>query len=419
MADSELPSDVQPPSDIQLAERHIERPSKEVVFMLLAWWLEYSPDAKDPPDITDMVEGEEIVKKYNKLGALIVTPETRVLAMDCTRGEAHVVQKLILLCRTNGWMLDGCVLYTSRLPCSHCTKLMVQAKLKKVYCLPIEPELYDPKEFIDSDRKAVDKLYRINGLGISYLTPNVTNLKVSPSEEIFINVRTPKYELKRELLFDEEFYRDEEAAGSSVNAGKWKEGHLKRCKEDFAKAARWLSDKTFGEIPKDIHFANRSAKAMHTLRMANILVLRSDDPKTGVGAVITKGDSENEVYCGLGWNGFPQGAQHSDYPRAAEKTDVHHERKYPYVVHGEINALSNGRNWHYVPGDFKSYQTKIPCDDCTPVLYEMGVREIYHPSSDSKKRQKSGIGYSKIQEYCEKKKIKCFEATKSDKPGEK
>ena len=48
---------------------------------------------------------------------------------------------------------------------------------------------------------------------------------------------------------------------------------------------------------------------------------------------------QGEDYCGVGVNEFTAGAQFTDYPRAADADDKPFERKYPYIIHSEMNAL--------------------------------------------------------------------------------
>lgn len=58
--------------------------------------------------------------------------------------------------------------------------------------------------------------------------------------------------------------------------------------------------------------------------LAKFLAERTDDPKTGVGAVII---NKKKDIVGLGWNGFPSKALYGEFPRASYRDDVPEDRK--------------------------------------------------------------------------------------------
>ena len=104
----------------------------------------------------------------------------------------------------------------------------------------------------------------------------------------------------------------------------------------------------------------RQAKLFMTI--AKFLAQRTDDPKTGVGAVIVSPDFQ---VLGLGWNGFPMKAHYGDFAKASDD-DKTEDKKYPYVIHAEQNALLM-RNTKNVEGAIL-FVTKVPCDECTPLI---------------------------------------------------
>ncbi len=79
--------------------------------------------------------------------------------------------------------------------------------------------------------------------------------------------------------------------------------------------------------------------AYHIMIFAKMLARQTDDPKTGVGAVIIKGKDPD--IATLGWNGFPSKALYGEFPRASDDDDTP-ETKFPYVIHAEQNALLCG-----------------------------------------------------------------------------
>ena len=98
--------------------------------------------------------------------------------------------------------------------------------------------------------------------------------------------------------------------------------------------------------------------------MAKILAERTDDP-TGVGAVII---NDKREIVGLGWNGFPTKALYGEFPRPSDKDEAVRDKKYPYVIHAEQNALLM-RNINDIAGG-TLFVTKTPCDECTPLIQQ-------------------------------------------------
>ncbi|KAJ3247090.1 Cytidine and dCMP deaminase domain-containing protein 1 [Chytriomyces hyalinus] len=113
--------------------------------------------------------------------------------------------------------------------------------------------------------------------------------------------------------------------------------------------------------------------ARHAMVLAHIAAKRTDDPKLGVGSVFV---DEEGRYFSVGWNGYPKKSQHLDYPQAGADDSVEYEElKYDYILHSEQNALL----WRNPPGirakEAWVVVTKLPCDECSPILYDCGIRK--------------------------------------------
>ena len=102
--------------------------------------------------------------------------------------------------------------------------------------------------------------------------------------------------------------------------------------------------------------------------MARFLAERSDDPKTGVGAVIT--NTALEIVA-LGWNGFPTKALYGEFPRASHDDQVE-RKKYPFTIHAEQNALLLRNTKNLANGIL--FVSKTPCNECTPLLAMEGIK---------------------------------------------
>ena len=112
------------------------RISKEDLYILLALFMEDFPleTKKGRP-----TKHEREEKKYRKVGAALVLPNDKIFAIDCTRNGVHGVARLLM---EHQDVVKDCKIFVSRKPCSFCTKLLVQSKVKEIFYLPIEPEYH-------------------------------------------------------------------------------------------------------------------------------------------------------------------------------------------------------------------------------------------------------------------------------------
>lgn len=107
--------------------------------------------------------------------------------------------------------------------------------------------------------------------------------------------------------------------------------------------------------------------------IAHFSGMRSKDPSTQVGACIVS--SDNKILS-MGYNGFPIGCSDDEFPwdREGEELDT----KYPYVTHGEMNAILNYRGGS-LEGT-KLYVSLFPCNECTKAIIQAGIRKIVYDS---------------------------------------
>ncbi len=100
---------------------------------------------------------------------------------------------------------------------------------------------------------------------------------------------------------------------------------------------------------------------------------RSKDPNTQVGACVA--DEQNKI-IGVGYNGFPWGCSDDELPWARQGDFL--DTKYPYVCHAELNAVLNS-----ITADLRGariYVALFPCNECTKVIIQSGIREIIYLS---------------------------------------
>lgn len=108
------------------------------------------------------------------------------------------------------------------------------------------------------------------------------------------------------------------------------------------------------------------------MRIAHTIAQRSKDPSTQAGAVIA---DKNNVVVGLGYNGFPRGADNDTFPW--KRDGALHETKYAYICHAEENAVYNANN---TTRGAKIYCTLFPCNECAKTLIQNGIAEVIFES---------------------------------------
>ena len=104
---------------------------------------------------------------------------------------------------------------------------------------------------------------------------------------------------------------------------------------------------------------------------------RSKDPSTQVGACIV--NQYNKI-VGIGYNGFPIGCSDDDLPWERNSENPN-DTKYPYVVHAEANAILNStKDLH----GSRIYVALFPCNECTKLIIQSGIKEIVYLSDKYK-----------------------------------
>ena len=111
---------------------------------------------------------------------------------------------------------------------------------------------------------------------------------------------------------------------------------------------------------------NRFSWKKMFVEIAKVVAQRSADPHTQVGAVLVK----NNCVIGVGYNGEPKGF-HFDF-------DWNSPEKYPYVIHAEMNAISNANRNGVDCNGADIYLTLSPCADCIKLLIQHGIKNVYY-----------------------------------------
>lgn len=130
--------------------------------------------------------------------------------------------------------------------------------------------------------------------------------------------------------------------------------------------------------------------------VAQLSKMRSKDPGTQVGACIVSRDNK---ILSMGYNGFPEGCSDEEFPWAREGEEL--DTKYPFVTHGELNAILNYRGGS-LEGT-KIYVSLFPCNECAKAIIQAGIKTVVYdddkydgtPANRAAKRmfQAAGVEY--------------------------
>ena len=120
--------------------------------------------------------------------------------------------------------------------------------------------------------------------------------------------------------------------------------------------------------------------------VAHLSGMRSKDPNTQVGACIVSRDNK---ILSMGYNGFPIGC--SDEEFSWEREGEWLDTKYPFVTHGELNAILNYRGGSLEGA--KIYVTLFPCNECAKAIIQCGIKKVIY--GDDKYGDTSSVKASK------------------------
>ena len=390
------------------------RISKENLFMVLALWMEQFPLKDDDNQEAD---------SYRKVGAVLVLPNDMLHAVDCSRDGVHGIARLLA---KNYSVTKDCKIFVSRKPCSFCTKLLVQCKIKRVFYLPIEPEYKDVDDFKEETSR-VDDLFKASSIGQSVFVPTVGRDVIANSEKKHETPQKIRDEIKEGLL--DLYCKDEwmKTAKDNLPWPAFDENMKGQVLIDFDNIMKWMAgilieekkgytfqrkESSANGTPVPFDASVRSKQASFLINMARFLAERSDDPKTGVGAVIT--NTELEIIA-LGWNGFPTKALYGEFPRASRHDGVEH-KKYPFTIHAEQNALLLRNTKKLAKGIL--FVTKTPCDECTPLLAMERIKTVVLGVEMKEMAPSKGtLGYQKFPVEVQKGTFICFEKRSANPMG--
>ncbi len=409
------------------------RVSKDNLYMIIALWMQ------------DFVD--EAPEHYRKVGAVLVLPNDVVYATDCSRGGVHAVQRLLMKHYDKA---EGSKMFLSRKPCPTCAKLLVQAKVQRVLFLPFEPEYYnspketsneeerkDIKEYNNTQMKQVDNLFTASAIAQTKFVLQVEKpvLKSTVDKDTPEDKKTDANTVKKKLInqypsFKEksEWMNNSSGRATLTDELPWPafdDKIEKQVRDYFEDVMLWIAgilvlrgrgwDCAFELCPLSAAPSNgfdpntNKKQAQKLMEIARFLGERTDDPKKiGVGAVIVSPEME---ILALGWNGFPFKALYGEFARASGSNEATDDKKYPYVIHAEQNALLM-RNSKMLK-DSILFVTKPPCNECAPLIAMQGVKTVVVDDDvkhkEPPKWNANELGYDKFPKMVEDGTFICYQ----------
>ena len=110
----------------------------------------------------------------------------------------------------------------------------------------------------------------------------------------------------------------------------------------------------------------------HYMNGANWVKMKSKDPTTKVGCIITGPDHEIRT---TGFNGLPRGCNDAvaPYPERHDRA----KEKYSWYAHAEENAVANAARMGASLKGCVAFITAFPCATCARILIGSGISEVY------------------------------------------
>jgi dCMP deaminase len=125
------------------------------------------------------------------------------------------------------------------------------------------------------------------------------------------------------------------------------------------------------------------------MEMADLHVAQwSKDRSSKVGCVLV--DSREIVTTG--YNGFPRGCD-DDLPERHERPE-----KYHWVLHAELNAVINAARQGKCTLGTDAYVNWYPCDQCSGVLVNAGVKRVFSDEEPDWDDPKWGEGFKRARQ---------------------
>jgi len=231
-------------------------------------------------------------------------------------------------------------MFVPNFPGNECAKFIIQSGINEIIYVK------DIDEDSDSSR-ASRILFEVAGVKMTKIKPSVPSIRIN---------------LASSANTDKDMKNNEDEANRKDNID-----------EDEMEKYLGLMQREGGIDPFKFKVRKRSNYLSwddYFMGVAFLSAQRSKDPNTQVGACIV---DKNKCIIGIGYNGFPRGCSDDCLPWSRTGTDELH-KKYPYVVHAEVNAILNKCSASVRGASI--YVALFPCNECCKVIIQSGVKEV-------------------------------------------
>ncbi|XP_042661976.1 cytidine and dCMP deaminase domain-containing protein 1 [Tyto alba] len=409
------------------------RLSKVNLFTLFSLWMELFPSA------------EQQKKSQVKKSGLVVVKNMKIIGLHCSSTDLHAGQIALI---KHGSRLKNCDLYFSRKPCSTCLKMIVNAGVNRISYWPADPEISLQNEASNPittddaklDAKAVERLKSNSRARVCVLLQPLVCYMVQFVEETSTKFDFIQKIAKSQPGSNTDFYtacrqeriKEYESLFLIANEETHKQilmtmglenlcenpyfSNLRQNMKDLVLVLATVAASVpafgcFGFYNSEPQRTNETDHqglpqeiARHCMIQARLLAYRTEDHKTGVGAIIWAEEKSRSCdgtgamyFVGCGYNAFPVGSEYADFPHMDDKQKDREIRKFRYIIHAEQNALTF--RCREIKPDERSmiFVTKCPCDECVPLIKGAGIKQIYAGDVDAGKK-KADISYMKFGE---------------------
>lgn len=133
----------------------------------------------------------------------------------------------------------------------------------------------------------------------------------------------------------------------------------------------------------------RPTRIANYMDIATTVAQRSHDAQTKVGALLV--NNKSSAILATGFNGFIKGAKDDMLPNTRPE-------KYEYILHAEVNLLTNCARHGISMDDCYLICTMSPCKNCMRLMINSGVtkviaKELYSDFKDILKMRDVRINY--------------------------
>lgn len=226
-------------------------------------------------------------------------------------------------------------MFVPNFPSNECAKFIIQSGINEIIYVKDDDE--------DSDSSRASRiLFEVAGVKMTKMKPTIPSIRIK---------------------FGSSTGSDAEKSASTIGD---------KIDEDEMEKYLGLMQREGGIDPFKFRVKKRSDYLSwdeYFMGVAFLSAQRSKDPNTQVGACIV---DANKCIIGIGYNGFPRGCSDEILPWSRSASCELH-KKYPYVVHAEVNAILNKCSASVRGASI--YVALFPCNECCKVIIQAGIQK--------------------------------------------